>query len=349
MNNSSITKIKIFGIGGAGGNAVNRMGSDDSNTEIIAINTDVQALGQIKKPIRTFAIGPQCTLGMGSGGDSSTGTKAIKESREQVQQLLQDTDLLFIVSGLGGGTGTGASPMIAEMGRKQGALVVAVMTLPFTFEGDHRHKNALNGLKLVSKKAHTTVVIENDKLLEGQTPTNKLEDAFLKADEVLQNGVRSIAEIITLPGLINVDFADVKSILLKGGFSYMSSGKEKGRDAAKNALSSVLSINSSATPISNAAGLLVNIKGGDDLTLEQIQVITTTLKKDIDPQAKIILGVAQNKKWKKSVEISIIATQIRSNFGLAKQNETLNLNQLIGITPIPIPIPSNNTILNTNN
>ena len=348
MNNSSITKIKIFGIGGAGGNAINRM-DDDSNTEIIGINTDVQALGQIKKPIRTFAIGPQSTLGMGSGGDPSTGTKAIKESKEQVEELLQDTDLLFIVSGLGGGTGTGASPMIAEMGRKQGALVVAVMTLPFTFEGDHRYKNALNGLQAITKKAHTTVVIENDKLLKGEMPTNKLEDAFLKADEVLQNGVRSIAEIITLPGLINVDFADVKSILLKGGFSYMSSGKAKGRDAAKNALSSVLSINSSATPISNAAGLLVNIKGGDDLTLEQIQVITTTLKKDIDPQAKIILGVAQNKKWKKSVEISIIATQIRSNFGLAKQNETLNLNQLIGITPIPIPIPSNNTILNTNN
>ena len=349
MNNSSMTKIKIIGIGGAGGNAINRMESDDSNTEIIGINTDIQALGQIKKPIRTYAIGPQCTLGMGSGGDPSTGTKAIKESREQVEQLLQDTDLLFIVSGLGGGTGTGASPMIAEMGKKQGALVVAVMTLPFKFEGDHRYKTALNGLEAIAKKAHTTVVIENDKLLEGKTPTNKLEDAFCKADEVLQNGVRSIAEIITLPGLINVDFADVKSILLKGGFSYMSSGKAKGRDAAKNSLSSVLSINSSATPIANAAGLLVNIKGGNDLTLEQIQEITTTLKQGIDPQAKIILGVAQNKKWKKSVEISIIATQIKSAFGLAKQDETLNLNQLIGITPISIPIHSNNSILNTNN
>ena len=136
MNESSLTKIKIIGIGGAGGNAINRISNEHSNIEIIGLNTDVQALGQIKKPIRTFAIGPACTSGMGSGGDPLTGSKAIKESREQVEDILKDTDLLFIVSGLGGGTVTGASPIIAEIGRKQGALVVAVMTLPFTFEGD---------------------------------------------------------------------------------------------------------------------------------------------------------------------------------------------------------------------
>ena len=349
MNESSLTKIKIIGIGGAGGNAINRISNEHSNIEIIGLNTDVQALGQIKKPIRTFAIGPACTSGMGSGGDPLTGSKAIKESREQVEDILKDTDLLFIVSGLGGGTGTGASPIIAEIGRKQGALVVAVMTLPFTFEGDFRYKNALYGLEAVSKKAHTTVVIENDQLLQNQNYTNKLEDAFLKADEVLQNGVQSITDIITLPGLINVDFADVRSILLKGGFSYMSTGKAKGRDAAQRALTEALSQNSIETPINNAQGLLVNIKGGNDLTLEQIQLITTSLKQNINPQAKIMLGVVQNKKWKKSVEISILATQIQSNFGLAVKEQPINLNQLIGVTPIPIPIPSNNSIFNTNN
>ena len=349
MNTPSLTKIKIIGVGGAGGNAINRISTDDPNIEIIGFNTDVQALGQIKNPVRTFAIGPDCTSGMGSGGDPITGNRAIKESREQVEDLLKDTDLLFVVSGLGGGTGTGASPSIAEIGRKQGALVVAVMTLPFTFEGDFRYKNALNGLDAVSRKAHTTVVIENDQLLQNQSFTNKLEHAFLKADEVLQSGVQSISEIITLPGLINVDFADVKSILMKGGFSYMSTGKGKGKDAAKNALANVLSQNSTETPIKNAEGLLVNIKGGDDLTLEQIQLITSSLKQNVNPQARIILGVVQSKKLKKSVEISILATQIQPNFGIAAKEKTINLNELIGVTPIPIPIPSNNSILNTNN
>ena len=349
MNNSSTTKIKIIGIGGAGGNAINRLELDDSNTELIGINTDVQALGQIKQTIRTFAIGPECTSGMGSGGDPSTCNKAIKESKEQIEDLLINTDLLFLVSGLGGGTGTGASPLIAEMGRKQGALVVAVMTLPFTFEGEYRYANALQGLATISKKAHTTIVIENDRLLDNKTSSNKLDQAFIKADEVLQNGVRSISEIITLPGLINVDFADVRSILAKGGFAYMSSGKAKGRDAAQYALSAALAGTASATPLADATGLLINIKGGSDLTLAQIQEITSTLNQDIDPKAKIILGVAQDKKWNKSVEISILATQIKSNFESQKQPEKINLNQLIEVTPIQIPIPSNNAILNPNN
>ena len=149
---------------------------------------------------------------MGSGGDPATGSKAIKESRTQIEDVLKNTDILFIVSGLGGGTGTGASPVIADIGRKQGALVVAIMTLPFSFEGESRYSNAMIGLEAIYKKAHTTVVVENDHLLQDSTLKNSLENAFLKADEVLQNGVQSIAEIITLPGLINVDFADVNSI-----------------------------------------------------------------------------------------------------------------------------------------
>ena len=349
MENSSLTKIKIVGIGGSGGNAINRISTDDPNVEIIGLNTDVQALQQIQNPIRTFAIGPKCTSGMGSGGDPSKGSKAIKESRKQIEDLLRDTDLLFLVSGLGGGTGTGASPIIADIGRKQGALVVAVMTLPFTFEGDFRYKHAIQGLEAVSKKAHTTIVVENDSLLQDQTYTNKLELAFSKADEVLQNGVQSIADIITIPGLINVDFADVHSILSKGGFSYMSTGKAKGRNAAQDALYNAINQSNHETPIYNADGLLINIKAGEDLTLEQIQTITTALKQNIHPDAKIILGVVQNKKWKKSVEISILATQINSQFGLKQPHQEINLNQLIGVTPIPIPVPSNNSILNTSN
>ena len=349
MDNSSLTKIKIVGVGGAGGNAINRINNDDPNIEIIGLNTDIQALQQIKSPIRTFAIGPNSTSGMGSGGDPATGSKAIKESRTQIEDVLKNTDILFIVSGLGGGTGTGASPIIADIGRKQGALVVAIMTLPFSFEGESRYSNAMIGLEAIYKKAHTTVVVENDHLLQDSTLKNSLENAFLKADEVLQNGVQSIAEIITLPGLINVDFADVNSILSKGGFSYMATGLGKGKSAVQNAISTALTQTGRDEPINDADGLLINIKGGNDLTLEQIQSITSSLKQNINSDAKIILGVVQNKKWKNSVEISILATQIKSSFGLKQQNQQINLNNLIGVTPIPIPIPSSNSILNTSN
>ena len=217
MSKSSIIKIKIIGVGGGGGNAVNRMSKNlPEGNSLLAINTDIQALENIKN-IQTFAIGPNITKGMGTGGNPEIGKKSIKESYDQIEELITGYDMVFITAGMGGGTGTGASSIIAEMCKKNGILSIGIVTLPFSFEGEERRKVALNGLKKLNQKLDALITIDNNTLLPALKESTSLIKSFEKVDEILEEGVKGISEVINLPGLINVDFADLKTIMQNAG------------------------------------------------------------------------------------------------------------------------------------
>ena len=318
MNKSAGTtvQVKVVGVGGAGGNAVLRMANSRiRGLELLAINTDVQALSGIKH-VPTFAIGPAITGGMGSGGNADVGRKAIRESQDQVSQLLEGSDMVFITAGMGGGTGTGAATVIAEIARKQGALTVAVVTRPFSFEGPHRREVSDRGLKQLSKKVDTLITVENDRLVPALDGKLSLEKAFRLADEVLRQGVLGISEIISVPGLINVDFADVKAIMANGGRSFMAIGEGRGRTAATDAVQAALSNPLFDAPLDGASGILLNIKGGKDLTLRHVNEAAGIVSEASHSQAQVIFGVVQDTKWHKRVHVTLVAT------GLASEKET---------------------------
>lgn len=309
----STVQIKVVGIGGAGGNAVLRMANNSiQGLELLAINTDVQALQGIKH-VPTFAIGPTITEGMGSGGNADLGRKAINESHDQVSQLLENSDLVFITAGMGGGTGTGAASVIADIAKKHGALTIAIVTRPFLFEGDHRQKVSARGLKQLNSKVDTLITIDNERLLPAINGKLSIEKAFTLADQVLRQGVLGISEIISVPGLINVDFADIKTIITKGGRSFMATGQGKGKSAAANAVQAALSNPLFDTPLEGAKGILLNIKGGKDLTLSQVHEAAKIVSEASNSRTQIIFGVVQDKKWHKRVHITLVATGLTSN------------------------------------
>jgi cell division protein FtsZ len=309
-------RIKVVGVGGAGGNAVLRMASSKlQGLEFLAINTDVQALSSIKQ-VPTFAIGPTTTGGMGSGGNADMGRKAMRESQNQVSQLLEGSDMVFITAGMGGGTGTGATMIIAEIARKQGALTVAVVTRPFSFEGAHRREVSDRGLQQLSQKVDTLITVDNDRLLPSLDSKLSLEKAFRLADEVLRQGVLGISEIIAVPGLINVDFADVKAIMTNGGRSFMAIGEGRGRSAATDAAQAAISNPLFDAPLEGASGILLNIKGGKDLTLGQVHEVAGIISEASHSQAQVIFGVVRDTKLHKRVHIALVAT------GLASKEKT---------------------------
>ena len=228
-SNLASINVKVVGVGGAGGNALHRMaGTGLQGVEFLALNTDIQALRQIKR-VRTFAIGPDTTGGMGSGGRPEVGRKAMKESQQQVSQMLEDSDMVFITAGLGGGTGTGAAGTVAEIAKKHGALTVGVVTLPFSFEGPRRMSVAMEGLEHIRRRVDTLITVDNNALLRSLKGQVSLETAFRQSDDVLRQGVQGVSDIVMVPGLINVDFADVRSVMANGGPSFMSVGEGKGR------------------------------------------------------------------------------------------------------------------------
>ena len=300
--------IKVVGIGGAGGNAVLRMAKSSlQGVDFIALNTDVQALTQLKK-VTTLAIGPNTTSGMGSGGHHDIGRKAIKESQEQVTRLLEGADMVFVTAGMGGGTGTGAASVAAEIARRQGALTVGVVTLPFSFEGPQRRKVAQHGLEQLRQKVDTLITIDNDRLLPSLKGKISLEKAFKVVDEVLRQGVQGISDIITIPGLINVDFADVKSIMSGGGPSFMALGEGKGKWAAIEAAHMALSNPLFDAPLNGAKGILFNVTGGKDLTLGQVHEVAEIIRKASKVETNVIFGVVQDKSLHKRVSITLVAT-----------------------------------------
>ena len=312
---SSHVKIKVVGVGGAGGNAVVRMLDKGlGGVAGLSLNTDVQALSR-RVGIRSFAIGPETTKGMGSGGRPEVGRKAIKESQRQVAELLAGTDLVFVTCGMGGGTGTGAAPVVADIARRQGALTVGVVTLPFSFEGPNRRKVAEQGIVTLRQKVDTLIAVENDRLLPSLAGEVSLAKALEAADEVLHQGVRGISELITLSGMINVDFADVRSIMTNGGPSFLATGEGKGKWAAMDAARQALANPLFDAPIKGAAGILFNVTGGKDLTLGQVHEVAEVIGKAAGTEANVIFGVRQDVKMKKRVRITLVATGIRSAYG----------------------------------
>ena len=322
-------KIRVIGLGGGGSNAITRMVREEiQGVEFIAMNTDSQALAITEAPIR-IQLGEKLTKGLGVGGDHAMGQKAAEESRDELKDLVSGTDMVFITCGMGGGTGTGAAPIIAELAKQGGALTIAIVTRPFTFEGTHRYQVADEGITRLLGKVDTLIIIPNDRLLDLCDAQTNVDNAFKLADDVLRHGVQAISEVITVPGLINLDFADIKAVMKDAGPAWMSigigSGKSRAVDAAKEALASPLL----DVSIDGSKGVLFNIVGGSSLTLFEVNEAAEVVKEAVDPEANIIFGVAHDPNMEKEVKITLIATGFTSKTGLAGVSRDEELNQFL--------------------
>ena len=305
---SDLARIKVVGVGGGGSNAVNRMIEEGlSGVEFIAVNTDAQALALSNAPLRV-RIGDELTRGLGSGGDPAMGSKAAEESREELRSVLKDADMTFITAGFGGGTGTGASPIIAEIARELGALVVAVVTKPFSFEGRRRAQVAEEGLKELESEVDTLIAIQNDRLLKLVERDSPLQEAFLVADDILRQGIQGISDLITVPGLINMDFADVRSIMGDGGAALMTIGEASGEERALAAAQQAVTSPLLDVTISGAQGVLFNVKGGEDLSLFEVNEAAELIRETASPEANIIFGAVIDEEMNDRIQITVIAT-----------------------------------------
>ncbi len=304
-------KIKVVGVGGAGGNAVNRMvESGFIGVDFIAVNTDAQSL-DCSLALKRVQIGKQLTHGLGSGGNPDVGRQAAEEDVAAVEAVLKGADMVFIAAGMGGGTGTGASPLIAKIAKKMGALVVAVVTKPFLFEGQYRMRQAADGLKLLKDEVDTAIVIPNQRLLAVASKNTPIREAFRIADDVLLRATRGVSDLITVPGLVNLDFADVKSVMTEMGDAVMgtglSGGKNRAVEAAQQAIQSPLLED---TSIAGADGVLVNVTGGPDLTLHEINEAAMIINEAIAVDTNMIFGAVIDETLKDKIMITVIATGI---------------------------------------
>ncbi|MGV8145115.1 MAG: cell division protein FtsZ [Alkaliphilus sp.] len=316
-------QIKVVGVGGGGSNAVNRMiDSGLKGIEFIAINTDKQALFSSKAEYK-IQIGEKLTKGLGAGANPEIGKKAAEESREEVYNYLQGADMIFVTAGMGGGTGTGAAPIIAEMAKEMGVLTVGIATKPFTFEGKRRQMHAEQGIQELRKNVDTLVTIPNDRLLQVIEKKTSMLDAFKIADDVLRQGVQGISDLIAVPGLVNLDFADVKTIMLEQGLAHMGIGKAGGEnravDAAKQAIQSPLL----ETTIVGAKGVLLNITGGEGLGLFEVNEAAEIVTQAADPDANIIFGAVIDEELNDEIIITVIATGFEKDKTLGGQTESL--------------------------
>src|SRR5438132_6752548 len=301
-------RIRVVGVGGGGSNAVNRMiRSNLKGVEFIAVNTDHQALtaSSAHKKVR---IGMKLTRGLGAGGNPQTGADAAEESREELRKVLADSDMVFITAGMGGGTGTGAAPIVAELAKESGALTIAVVTKPFRFEGLKRQKAAEDGISNLQTRVDTLITIPNERLMQVVEKKTPMQEAFRVADDVLRQGVQGISDLIVYPGLINLDFADVKTIMQGQGQALMGigfgSGDTRAADAARDAVASPLL----ETTIAGAKGILLNVTGGPDLTLYEVNEAAQLVSESADPDAQIIFGTVIDEHLKGEVRITVIAT-----------------------------------------
>lgn len=300
--------IRVIGLGGAGSNAVDRMVQAGARrVDFVAANTDAQALERSEAAFK-IVLGERLTKGLGAGGDPDVGAEAAERSRDELLDVIGDADLVFIAAGMGGGTGTGAAPVVARLARQRGALTIAVVTRPFTFEGNRRGNVAREGIKKLRKAVDTLVVVSNDRLLDVVNERVSLDIAFRIADEVLRQGIQGISELVTGPGLINLDFADVRSILKGAGGALISighgDGVNKAEEAARMALGSpILDIKS----VNGADGLLVNLTGGEDLTLAEVDSAMKLISRSTMPHAEILFGAVIDPKMEGRVQITLIA------------------------------------------
>lgn len=307
---NSFAQIKVLGVGGGGGNAVNTMIKEGKikGVEFIAVNTDLQAMLSNEAETK-LQIGEKLTQGLGSGADPEVGQKAAKESEDKIRQLLTDTDMTFITAGMGGGTGTGAAPIIAEISKELGALTVGVVTKPFVFEGTRRSVQAEEGIEELKDKVDTLIVIPNQKVLEIIDEDVSMLEAFTIVDSVLSQGVQAISDLITVPGLINVDFADVRTIMYNAGSALMGTGLSTGDNRAQQAARAATNSPLLETSIEGARGILFNITGGPDMTMNEVNQAAQIVAESADADANIIFGANIDQNQKEShIKISIIAT-----------------------------------------
>jgi cell division protein FtsZ len=299
---------KVVGVGGGGGNAVDRMvRSEIAGIDFIAVNSDAQALLNSQAPVK-LRIGDKVTHGLGSGAEPSVGRRAAEEDADRITDAIRGADMIFITAGMGGGTGTGAAPVIADLAKQLGALTVAVVTRPFAFEGGQRRLAAERGIQDLVAKVDTLIVVPNDRLLQVVEPRTSLAEAFTVVDDVVHQGVQGISDLITVPGLINVDFADVKAIMTDAGSALMGLGHGHGEDRAIDAARSAIASPLLEQSIDGARGVLFTITGGPDLTLYEVNEAAQLIHDAADPEANIIFGAVIDERGTGDVKISVIAT-----------------------------------------
>lgn len=343
--------IKVIGVGGAGTNAVNRMvDSGIRGVEFVAVNTDKQAL-LVSKAATKIQIGEKITRGLGAGANPDIGAQAAEESKAEITEALRGADMVFVTSGMGGGTGTGAAPIVAACAKEMGILTIGVVTKPFTFEGKKRLSQAERGIESLKSKVDTLVVIPNDKLLQIIDRKTSIVEAFKMADDVLRQGVQGISDLIAVPGLVNLDFADVKTIMLNTGMAHMgigrASGESRAEDAAKQAIQSPLL----ETSIEGARGVIINITGGYNLGLHEVNTAAELVQRSVDPEANIIFGAVIDESLDEDIVITVIATGFEKDPTLPGAGTTIGnmqVNDIVNkawdkkINSIPTTIDNNN-------
>ena len=334
--------IKVIGVGGAGNNAVNRMiEAGIRNVEFIAVNTDRQTLNESKANSK-IQIGEKLTRGLGAGANPDIGAQAAEESRAEIAEVLKGADMVFVTAGMGGGTGTGAAPIVAATAKELGILTIGVVTKPFTFEGKKRLSQAERGVASLKGKVDTLVVIPNDKLLQVIDRKTSIVEAFRMADDVLRQGVQGISDLISVPGVINLDFADVRTIMLNQGMAHMgigsASGENRAEDAAKQAIQSPLL----ETSIEGARGIIINITGGSDMGLHEANTAAELIQRSADPEANIIFGTVIDDSMGDEIQITVIAT------GFEKEDEKRPGSQYENIVADAWRKRSNNNISSSN-
>ena len=308
MDESNVASIKVIGVGGGGSNAVNRMvESGVQGVTFIAINTDNQALARNKAEIK-IQIGEKVTRGLGCGADPSVGEKSAEESRDEIAEAISNTDMLFITAGMGGGTGTGAAPVVAQIAKDLGILTVAVVTSPFTFEGAKRAANAERGIRELQKSVDSLIVVSNDKLLDVVDDNTSFEEAFNMADQVLKFGVAGISDLVAIPGLINLDLADVTRVMKDAGICHMGIGRASGEDRATVAIKQAINSPLLDTTIDGATGVILNFTGGRGMRLSEIDAASSIVRQAAAPEAEIIVGAVVDDSLEDELMITVIAS-----------------------------------------
>jgi cell division protein FtsZ len=317
LNSEAVARIKVVGVGGGGSNAVNRMIEEGlGGVEFISINTDAQALLLSNAP-RRIRIGDKLTRGLGAGGNPEKGQKAAEESQEELYECLRGSDMVFITAGMGGGTGTGAAPIVAQIAKELGALTIGVVTRPFTFEGAKRTNAAESGISKLKEFVDTLIVIPNDRLLQIVDKRASLNDALRTADDVLRQGIQGISELITVPGLINLDFADVRTIMAEGGAALMAIGRASGEDRARMAAEAAISSSLLDITIDGARGILFNVTGGSNMTLFEVNQAAAIIRETAHPDVNLIFGAVVDPNMGDEMRITVIATGFERQ-GLAR-------------------------------
>lgn len=345
MPNSAVAQIKVVGIGGGGNNAINRMIANDiKSAQFVAVNTDKQALYLSQASIR-IQIGEKLTRGLGAGGEPEVGKNAAEESKVLITEALKGTDLLFITAGMGGGTGTGAAPVVAGIAKELGILTVAVVTKPFGFEGRTRDSNAKAGIANLRKFVDTLVIIPNDKLLQIVPKGTSIVEAFRLADDVLRQSIQGISDLIVTPSLINLDFADVRSIMKNKGLAHMGLGRAKGENRMINAVRMAVSSPLLETTIEGATGVILNITGGYNMALDEVNEAARLVQEVIDPAANIIFGAGVDEDLKDEIYVTIIATGFKSKGEEYKEEEEIVENKPFSRT---FPLENADDVLDLN-